>query len=48
MKAIIFGASKNSERLYSMIKQKYEVVAYADNDEGKWGVVGELSNNSAG
>ena len=37
MKAIIFGASKNSERLYSMIKQKYEVVAYADNDEGKWG-----------
>lgn len=36
-KVIVFGASSNSKRLYKMIEEKYEVVAYSDNDRAKWG-----------
>lgn len=37
-KAIIFGAS-SSQRLHRMIEEKYEIVAYSDNDQAKWGGV---------
>ncbi len=36
-KAIVFGASEGSERLYSLIKERYEIVAFTDNDKNKNG-----------
>lgn len=39
MKAIVFGASKNSKRIYQLIGEKYEIVAYTDNDKNKWGKI---------
>ena len=38
-KAVVFGASKNSWKLYDLIKEKYEIIAFTDNDKGKWGRV---------
>lgn len=37
VKVIIFGASENSKRLYKLIREKYEIIAYTDNDQTKWG-----------
>lgn len=37
MKAICFGAGDGGIRLYEKICHKYEVVAFADNDNRKWG-----------
>lgn len=37
MKAIVFGASQNSEKIYDQIREDYEIVAFSDNDEKKWG-----------
>lgn len=44
MKAICFGAGGGGIRFYGEICRKYEVVAFADNDNGKWGgsVAGKL------
>lgn len=36
-KCIMFGAAGNGERLYSKVKQRYEVLAYTDNNSSKWG-----------
>ena len=37
MKAILFGASGGGQRLYEEISSKYEILAFVDNDERKWG-----------
>lgn len=37
LKAILFGAAGGGMRLYEEVSQKYEVVAFMDNDEKKWG-----------
>ena len=37
MKAICFGAGSGGIKLYDEICRKYEVVAFADNDNRKWG-----------
>lgn len=37
LKAILFGAAGGGIRLYEEISKKYEVTAFMDNDEKKWG-----------
>lgn len=37
MKAIVFGATTSARSLYDEIRQKYEIVAFCDNDDKKWG-----------
>lgn len=37
LKAIVFGATKSAENIYIEISKKYEIVAYCDNDQRKWG-----------
>lgn len=34
---IVFGASKNDKRMHDIIQEDYEIVAFTDNDETKWG-----------
>lgn len=36
-KVVIFGASENSKKLYRKIEEEYEIVAFTDNDNAKWG-----------
>lgn len=36
-KCVMFGAAGNGERLYSKVCQRYEVIAYTDNNQQKWG-----------
>ncbi len=36
-KCIIFGASKTGNVAYRLLKDKYEVIGFADNDKKKWG-----------
>lgn len=36
-KAICFGAAGNGKRLCSSIREKYQILAYTDNDSNKWG-----------
>lgn len=36
-KVICFGASGGGKRLYNLIKERYEMVAFTDNDSRKWG-----------
>jgi len=36
-KCIIFGASGTGKRAYQLLKQKYEVLGFSDNDSKKWG-----------
>lgn len=36
-RAIVFGASKKTWKLYDHIRAKYEIIAFTDNDKGKWG-----------
>lgn len=37
LKAILFGAAAGGKRIYEEVKQKYEVIAFVDNDSFKWG-----------
>ena len=37
MKVIMFGATDGEKRLYYEVSKLYEVVAFTDNDMGKWG-----------
>lgn len=37
MKAIVFGATKSALSIYAEISRKYEIIAYCDNDQRKWG-----------
>ncbi len=37
LKCIIFGASKTGNVAYRLLKEKYEIVGFADNDSKKWG-----------
>lgn len=37
MKTIMFGAGTTGRMLYSEIISKYEIIAFADNDQEKWG-----------
>lgn len=37
MKAIVFGATKSAMAMYTEISKKYDIVAYCDNDQNKWG-----------
>lgn len=37
MKAICFGAAGGGMRLYNAISEKYEILAFTDNDPRKWG-----------
>lgn len=37
MRAILFGAGGGGKRLYEEVKERYEVVAFTDNDARKWG-----------
>lgn len=36
-RVIIFGASESSKNLYRLIEEKYDIIAYTDNDKEKWG-----------
>jgi len=36
-KVICFGAAGGAKRLYSDISQKYQIIAFTDNDSQKWG-----------
>lgn len=36
-RVIVFGASQNDKRMHDRIREKYEIVAFTDNDEAKWG-----------
>ena len=36
-KAVCFGAAGGGRRLYKEISEKYEVIAFVDNNEKKWG-----------
>jgi hypothetical protein len=36
-KVIVFGASDNLKRVYDLICEKHEIIAFADNDPKKWG-----------
>lgn len=36
-KAIIFGASKGDKRTQDLVREKYEIISYSDNDRTKWG-----------
>ena len=36
-KAILFGAAGSGKRLFGVVSQKYEVIAYTDNAPEKWG-----------
>lgn len=38
-RAIMFGASDSGKRLYEMVSNKYEILAFTDNDSRKWGGV---------
>lgn len=46
-KCVMFGAAGNGERLYSKVCQRYEVIAYTDNNQQKWGGVLQLQRNCA-
>lgn len=37
MKAIVFGATTSARNLYEEIRKKYDIIAFCDNDEKKWG-----------
>ena len=37
-RVIIFGASESSKNLYRLIEEKYDIIAYTDNDKEKWEV----------
>ncbi len=37
MRAIVFGATFSAMNLYRCISQRYEIIAYCDNDRNKWG-----------
>lgn len=37
LRAVLFGAGGGGHRLYKEIASQYEVVAFVDNDESKWG-----------
>lgn len=39
MKAIVFGATTSARNLYEEIRKKYDIIAFCDNDEKKWGGV---------
>lgn len=44
MRAVIFGATLSSKKIYEEIGSKYDIVAYCDNDKSKWGgVIEEIS-----
>lgn len=45
-KCVMFGAAGNGERLYSKVCQRYEVIAYTDNNQKKWGGL-QLQRNCA-
>jgi len=36
-KVVLFGASKMGEIAYKKLKDKYEIIAFVDNDKNKWG-----------
>lgn len=38
-KIIIFGASASGRAAYMMLKKKYEIVGFSDNDQKKWGTL---------
>lgn len=37
IKAIMFGAGESGNKLLPNVVEKYEIVAFTDNDEQKWG-----------
>lgn len=37
MKAVVFGATASAKMIYKEISKKYEIVAFADNDQNKSG-----------
>ena len=37
LKAVMFGAGGGGKRLYSLVKEKYEIVGIVDNDKRKLG-----------
>lgn len=36
-KAIIFGASRNDKRTHDLVRERYVIILYSDNDKTKWG-----------
>lgn len=36
-KAIIFGASKSDKRTQDLVRERYEIISFSDNDRTKWG-----------
>lgn len=38
-KAIIFGASKGDKRTQDLVRERYEIILYSDNDRTKWGSI---------
>ncbi len=45
-RVIIFGASESSKNLYRLIEEKYDIIAYTDNDKEKWGKKWEVCRSS--
>ncbi len=37
LKAVVFGATPSAAEIHEKIKEKYEIIAYCDNDSSLWG-----------